>query len=317
MDIVERLRAGDERALAQAITLVERKAPASREILRRAWPSTGRALVVGVTGFPGGGKSSLVDRLTAHYRAAGKTVGILAVDPSSAFSGGAILGDRVRMQRHTADPGVFIRSMATRGALGGLSKAAMDAVDLIDASGRDVILLETVGVGQDEIDVVRVADCVLVVLVPGLGDEIQAIKAGILEIADVFVINKADHAGADRLHADLETMLGMAHESGVETPAPEIVRTVAIRDEGTEALAIEIERKIAAQPGGTGRRLRQQSVLRFLEMLGDGLLERARAECLADAELDRIAGDIARRRTDPWTEVDQILSRVQFRRGEG
>ena len=208
MQIVERLLAGDERSLARAISLVERRAPEAKEILKEIFPRTGRAEIIGVTGFPGGGKSSLVDRLTTSYRASGSSVGILAVDPSSAYSGGAILGDRIRMQRHGADPGVFIRSMATRGALGGLSKAAADTVDILDASGRDVVLLETVGVGQDEIEVVRVASCVLVVLVPGLGDDIQAIKAGILEIADIFVINKSDREGADRLHADLESMIG-------------------------------------------------------------------------------------------------------------
>ena len=310
--LLDRLKAGDERALATAITLVERRAPAAREVLRGAWSATGRALVVGVTGFPGGGKSSLVDRLAAHYRAEGRSVGILAVDPSSAFSGGAILGDRVRMQRHTADPGVFIRSMATRGALGGLSKAALDAVDLMDASGREVILLETVGVGQDEIDVVRVADCVAVVLVPGLGDEIQAIKAGILEIADVFVINKADHAGADRLQADLDAMLAMAPEAGATGPPPPIVRTVAIRDEGTLALAEAIGKKVFSPGGGTGRRLREQSTTRLMEMLGDALIERLRAESLGDAELRQLAGEIAGRRKDPWTAVDEILGRVRF-----
>ena len=312
MEIVERLMAGDERALARAISLVEERAPQARDILQEIFPRTGRARVVGVTGFPGGGKSSLVDRLTACYRSEGKTVGVVAVDPSSAFSGGAILGDRIRMQRHSADPGVYIRSMATRGALGGLSKAASDAMDILDASGRDVIMVETVGVGQDEVDVVRVTDCVLVVLVPGMGDDIQAIKAGILEIADIFVINKSDREGTDRLQTELETMLAMVPWEAGGPLQPEILRTVAIRDEGTAELAEAIARRIARDPAVAARRRRELSASRFLDLLRDRLLDRARDACLPDGEFDRIVGEISQRRIDPYTAVEQVLNKIRF-----
>src|SRR5215470_6775473 len=216
-DLSARVAAGETVALARAISLVEEESTLGKSVLADLFPRTGRAAVVGVTGPPGAGKSSLVNRLIAHYRSQGRSLGVVAVDPSSAFSGGAVLGDRIRMQEHALDPEVFIRSMATRGRFGGLSRATRDAVDLMDAAGRDPILLETVGVGQDEVDVVRAADTVLVVLTPGQGDDIQAIKAGLLEIADLFVINKADHPGADRLRADLEGMLSLA-ESKDWTP---------------------------------------------------------------------------------------------------
>jgi len=237
-ELARRLLSGDTRALARAITLVEDRSSEAPAILREAFPATGGAFALGITGFPGAGKSSLVDRLTASYRARQKKVGVVAVDPSSAFSGGAILGDRIRMMRHSTDPGVFIRSMATRGALGGLSRATADTIALLDAAGHEVVLVETVGVGQDEIDVVRAADTVVVVLVPGMGDDIQAIKAGILEIADVFVINKSDQPGADRLQAELETMMSL----GEAADRKEIVRTVAVRDEGVEELVAAVER---------------------------------------------------------------------------
>ena len=197
--LVESVLAADVRGLARAISLAEEGAPAAADVLQGLYPRTGRATVLGVTGAPGSGKSTLVDRLVARLRAEGKKVGVVAVDPSSAFSGGAILGDRVRMQDHATDTGVFIRSMATRGHLGGLARATNDAIDLLDAAGFDPLLVETVGVGQDEVEIVKTADVVAVVLVPGMGDDIQAIKAGILEIADLFVINKADREGADRL----------------------------------------------------------------------------------------------------------------------
>jgi LAO/AO transport system kinase len=313
MEIVDRLLGGDQRALARAISLVESRADEAREVLRALFPRTGGAQVIGITGFPGGGKSSLADRLTAHYRGQGKSVGVLAVDPSSAFSGGAILGDRIRMQRHSADPGVFIRSMATRGALGGLSKAAFDAVDILDGSGREVILLETVGVGQDEVDVVRVAGGVLVVLVPGLGDDIQAIKAGILEIADIFVINKADREGADRLQSELEAMLGMVRWDGEgEAGRPEIVRTVAVRDEGTVELAEAIARRLGHGGARSVRRRREQCASRFLELLRDRLLDRTLDACLKEAELEGLVGGIAERLTDPYSAVEEVIGRIRF-----
>ncbi|HET6373806.1 MAG TPA: methylmalonyl Co-A mutase-associated GTPase MeaB, partial [Candidatus Polarisedimenticolia bacterium] len=233
-EIVKRLTAGDTRALARAITILEDRLPEGREILKRVYPMAGRAPIIGVTGPPGAGKSTLVDALAALYRAAGERVGVIAVDPSSAFSGGAVLGDRIRMQRHSTDPGVFIRSMATRGHFGGLASATVDVADLMDAAGCDVVMIETVGVGQDEVDVVRVADAVLVVLVPGLGDDIQTIKAGIMEIPDIFVLNKADREGIDRLHTEVQSMLALS-DTG-HRPAPPIVRTVALTAEGLDEL---------------------------------------------------------------------------------
>jgi LAO/AO transport system kinase len=313
MKLIEDLLAGDERALARAISLVEERSDEAKAILQEIFPRTGKARVIGITGFPGSGKSSLVDRLTAHYRSCGNTVGVIAVDPSSAYSGGAILGDRIRMQRHTSDEGVYIRSMATRGALGGLSKSASDAIDVLDASGRDVILLETVGVGQDEVDVVRVASCVLVVLVPGLGDDIQAIKAGILEIADIFVINKADRPGADRLQSDLESMLSMNPGGTLGgQSAPTIVRTVAIHDEGTEKLAMMIERREHADPESAAERRKQQCAARFVDLLQDRLLERAQSHFLPDGVFERLVEEIASRRTDPYSAVESIIDRIRF-----
>ena len=304
-DLARRLLSGDTRALARAITLVEDRAPDAPAILRDAFPATGSAFVVGVTGFPGAGKSSLVDRLTASYRAREKRVGVVAVDPSSAFSGGAILGDRIRMMRHSTDPDVFIRSMATRGALGGLSRATADTIDLLDASGHEVVLVETVGVGQDEIDVVRAADTVAVVLVPGMGDDIQAIKAGILEIADVFVINKSDQPGADRLQAELETMMSL----GEAAERKEIVRTVAVREEGIEALvaAIERHRKAAEASGERARRRERQSLARFVDLLRQRLLEAAIEKELPGDAMQTIAGEIAARRLDPYAAVERVL----------
>lgn len=305
-DLARRLLSGDTRALARAITLVEDRSSEAPSILREAFPATGSAYVVGVTGFPGAGKSSLVDRMTAVYRARQKRVGVVAVDPSSAFSGGAILGDRIRMMRHSTDPGVFIRSMATRGALGGLSRATADTIDLLDASGHEVVLVETVGVGQDEIDVVRAADTVVVVLVPGMGDDIQAIKAGILEIADVFVINKSDQLGADRLQAELETMMSL----GDAAERKEIVRTVAVREEGIEELveAVDRHRRTAEVSGERATRRERQSLARFVDLLRQRLLEAAIERALPGAAMETIAGEIAARRLDPYAAVERVLA---------
>ncbi len=239
--LVERMLARSPRALGRAISMVEDGGAEQRNLIARVYSRTGRARIVGLTGPPGAGKSTLVDRLARHCRARGETVGILCVDPTSPYTGGAILGDRIRMQTLYTDPGVFIRSMATRGAMGGLARATRDAVDLLDAAGFDWVLVETVGVGQDEVDVVKSVDSVVVVTVPGLGDDIQAIKAGLMEIADVFVINKADREGVERTERDLEGMLGLG-DHGVDDWMPPIARTVASRDEGVERLLVEIER---------------------------------------------------------------------------
>src|SRR5512139_282540 len=273
MEIVERLVRGDVRALARAISQVEDNADGAASILRCAFPKAGRATVLGLTGSPGAGKSSLCDRLIAALRADGRRVGVVAVDPSSAYSGGAILGDRIRMQAHATDDGVFIRSMASRGHLGGLSRAANDAVDLLDAAGYDPVLVETVGVGQDEIEIARAADVVAVVLVPGMGDDIQAIKAEILEIADLFVINKADRPGADRVQTDLEYVMSLAPSAA--GARPEIFRTVAVRDEGIDLLREGIARWV----GGSGnarraRRRRERAEMRLQAILAERLLGR-------------------------------------------
>ena len=312
MDLVERLAAGDVRALARAISLVEEDVPRAVDVLREVFPRTGRATVLGVTGSPGAGKSSLVDRLIASYRADGRRVGVVAVDPSSAYSGGAILGDRVRMQAHSLDDGVYIRSMASRGNLGGLSRAANDAVDLMDAAGCDPVIIETVGVGQDEIEVARAADCVAVVLVPGMGDDIQAIKAGILEIADLFVINKADRPGAERVQADLEYMLALVPEgAGVR---PGIVRTVAVRDEGIADVKAGV-RAFLERSGPVRRaaRRRERAGSRFLSLLADRLLETVRRAVLTDGDFEKTVEEIAERRLDPYTAAESVLRRLEVR----
>src|SRR6202140_1966177 len=228
----DQIRAGDVRAIARAITAIEDHDPLAEEILKQIFPSTGRAHVIGVTGAPGTGKSTLVDRLAAQYRRAGEQVGIIAVDPTSPYTGGAILGDRIRMQGHASDAGIFIRSMATRGFLGGLARATGDVALILDAAGKQHVLVETVGVGQDEVDIVRLADCTLVLLVPGLGDDVQNMKAGLMEIADIFVLNKADRDGADRVEAELEAMLQLAPERNGWKPW--IARTIATENKGVD-----------------------------------------------------------------------------------
>lgn len=303
MDRVSGILAGDVRALARAISDVEDDAPSAADLLRGVFPHTGTATVVGITGAPGAGKSSLVDRLVATLRAEGRKVGVVAVDPSSAYSGGAILGDRVRMQGHATDPGVFIRSMASRGHMGGLSRAASDAVDLMDAAGYDPVIVETVGVGQDEIEIARAADVVAVVLVPGMGDDIQAIKAGILEIADVFVINKADRPGADRVAADLEAMMALAPQASSERP--QIFRTVALDGDGIPALASGLVGFVsgATGPRRTARR-RERAEMRFVGVLTDRFLRGVRAEA---GRYDEIVGEIAQRKLDPYTAAERWL----------
>ena len=311
------LLSGDLRALARSITLVEEERPEGRAVLKAVYPRTGRALVLGVTGPPGAGKSSLVSRLVAAWRRRGARVGIIAVDPSSAFSGGAILGDRIRMQEHCLDPGVFIRSMATRGHFGGVSRACRDAVDLLDAAGYPVVLIETVGVGQDEVEVVQIADLVLVVLPPGLGDDIQAIKAGILEIADLFVINKADREGADRLESDLQAMLALSADQRVaRTP---ILKTVALTGAGVEELmaAVDGRREEIVTESSRVERARRRSRDRFLELVRDGLFRRALSRGLGDGEVETIVDDLAARRRDPYSATEEILSRVRFESPRG
>jgi LAO/AO transport system kinase len=310
--LVEQLFDGTDRALARSISLAEEGSAQAAELLREVYPRTGNAKIIGLTGSPGSGKSSLVDRLVALCRQESDRVGVIAIDPSSAYSGGAILGDRVRMLDHARDAGVFIRSMATRGYLGGLSRATNDAIDLMDAAGYDPILVETVGVGQDEIDVVKTADCVAVVLVPGMGDDIQAIKAGILEIADIFVINKSDHPGADRLHSDLDYMVSMVEAD--ERPKPPILHTVATDKRGVAELWQAMQQNLRESDPklAYGRRL-ERAEARFLALLSDKLLDRVRREALNEESYREIVESIASRQVDPYSAAEQILERLEVR----
>jgi LAO/AO transport system kinase len=302
---------GDVRTAARLMRDLDDDRPGAVEVMKRLYPSTGGAFVLGVTGNPGAGKSTVVDSLIEYYRKAQKKVGVVAVDPSSPFSGGAILGDRIRMQRHATDPGVFIRSLATRGHLGGLSRSTADVVAVLDAMGFDVVIVETVGVGQDEVDVVSQAETAVVVTVPGLGDEIQAIKAGILEIADVLVVNKSDREGADRTVRDLVAMLELRRHDAVPV---EIVRTVATTGQGIGELAAAVERHraraAAGDPGGASavsarRRRRAEATLR--EQIVDQLRRRADLELAARPEL---VDEVAARTTDPYTGAEVVVSAI-------
>jgi LAO/AO transport system kinase len=307
--VADRVLAGDVRATARLIRLIDDARPEAEAILRELWPRTGRAQLVGITGNPGAGKSTLVDRLIAHLRGQGKTVGVLAVDPTSPFTGGAILGDRIRMQDHALDPGVFIRSLATRGQLGGLSRATSDSARVLDAMGKDVILIETVGVGQDEVEISRLAHTTVVVVVPGLGDDIQAIKAGILEVADLFAVNKSDREGADRTVRDLRSMLELSHAVGKEAGHEiAIVKCVASRNEGVAEVwnAIEAHYQFLKSGPGLLQRETQRAKNELVEVLRDRLLNVALQKLAQEgAHLDDLALRIARREIDPYSVADE------------
>jgi LAO/AO transport system kinase len=308
-ELVRRLRAGDHRALARAISLIEDRPEAAAQLVRDLYREAGRARVIGVTGPPGAGKSTLADRLTASYRAVSRTVGILATDPSSPFTGGALLGDRVRMQDHAGDTGVFIRSMATRGHLGGLARASADAVLVMDATGWDVIILETVGVGQDEVEVVRAADVSLVTLVPGSGDDVQALKAGIMEIADIFVVNKADREGADRLVATIESVLGLAPETA-DAWRPPVLQTVATEGTGIDTVIASIDRFMERPAARRVARARERAEARVREILDDRFRRRIDEHVLEPGEMAQLVDAVVSRDLDPYTAADRILSRV-------
>jgi LAO/AO transport system kinase len=312
--LIEQLRSGDPRSLARAISIVENRSPGWAELLKALFPQTGRARILGLTGAPGAGKSTLVDQLARHYRKQNRTVGIIAVDPTSPYTGGAILGDRIRMQDHFSDPGIYIRSMATRGSLGGLARATADVATVMDASGRDLIMIETVGVGQDEVDIVRLADVTVVILVPGMGDDVQSIKAGIMEIADIFVINKSDREGAERVEREIRALQSLAirsdHFRG-DHWTPPIVKTVASDGTGIgELVAAIAEYEAYLQKENLVLQHKVENWQeRLIEMLRDALLEKAR-EQMEDGNVARYAAEVAEHKRDPYTLVEEIVGRI-------
>ena len=307
--LAERVCAGDARGIARAISLIEDESPAGAALVRAIYPRTGRAYLVGVTGPPGAGKSTLVDRMTTELRKAGRTVGIVAVDPTSPFSGGAILGDRVRMGAHFGDEGVFIRSMATRGHLGGLARATSDAALVLDAAGKDIVIIETVGVGQDEVDIVRTADISIVVLVPGTGDEVQALKAGIMEIADIFVVNKADRDGADRLVQSVAAMLALQTFQAGEWRPP-ILKTEATTGAGVPGLVEALEQFRAHSEATRATRQRTRQEYRLRDLLSHRFMQMVE-QSLPDGELQRVVDGIASRQVDPYSAAADIINRVR------
>jgi LAO/AO transport system kinase len=306
-NLTEQVFNGDTRSVARAITKVENGAKDAAELMKAIFPKTGNALVIGITGSPGAGKSSLVDKLAFFYRDKGERIGIICIDPSSPFSGGAILGDRIRMQTLGLDKNVFIRSMATRGNLGGLSRATVDAVAILDAAGYQKIIVETVGVGQDEVEIVKTADVSVVVLVPGMGDDIQAIKAGIMEIGDVFVINKADREGVLRTEKELESLLSLAHRPDFWMPP--VVKTVATENKGIEDLSKAIESYYDFQKQGESSLIRRKDIARWrlLELLRETLLAQTLNKNGTTEKLESLALEVAEKKRDPYSAIEELL----------
>ncbi len=313
MGVAEKVIAGDIRAVARLIRDIDDNIPAAREILKDLYPFTGRAHVVGVTGASGVGKSTLIDQMVFHLRKADKTVGVLAVDPTSPFSGGAILGDRVRMQRHNLDEGVFIRSMATRGSLGGLTQSTKNAVDVLDAMGKDYILVETVGVGQDEVDIVRSAHTTVIILVPGMGDDIQALKAGILEVGDIFVINKADREGTDRVVNDIKSMIEMNNKRYKTSWKPSILTAQAVFDAGVKEILIEIEkhRKYLLSSAEKQSLLKYERAKNELsDMIKDKIINEIFAEIIQSDDFKEALRLIVKGKIDPYNACENIISKT-------
>jgi LAO/AO transport system kinase len=311
---IQAVLSGNTRALARIITKIENRSPETPDILRELYPRTGNSRVFGITGSPGSGKSTLVDRLATAYRQRGDTVGIVAVDPTSPFSGGAILGDRIRMQTFGTDPGVYIRSMATRGHLGGLATATADVVTVLDAAGKNPILVETVGVGQDEVEIVKLADVSIVVLVPGMGDDIQALKAGIMEIGDIFVINKCDRQGVEKMEHAVSAMLSLSRRrDGWDPP---IVKTVATEGRGIDECVESVGKCYAFLQNAGLRRLKTRAIARqrLLSLLEEQLVQKAVKDVFNDGQLESVIEQIADRRQDPYSVVEQIIRDAQFRK---
>ena len=312
--LLQDLLKGDTRALSRVITRVENRSADSLDILRQLFRHTGKSQIIGVTGSPGSGKSTLVDRLAAEFRKKNNTVGIIAVDPSSPFTGGAILGDRIRMQTLGVDPGVYIRSMATRGHLGGLAAATADVAAVLEAAGKDPVLIETVGVGQDEIDIVRLAEISIVVLVPGMGDDIQALKAGIMEIGDIFVINKCDRPGVEKMERAILGLLSLGHRA--DGWQPPIVKTTATKGEGVAELLDAIQRYYVFFHNSISRSRKKQEAerQRLINLLEERLVNTAVEQIFPDGELNDLVNAIAERRQDPYSVVEQIIRNLRFQR---
>jgi len=309
MSLAHRILAGDLRAAARLMRDLDDGFRSAAEEMKLLYPHTGRAFILGITGPPGAGKSTLVDQLTAAYRQRGSRVGVVAIDPTSPFTGGAILGDRIRMNRHAEDPGVFIRSLATRGHMGGLSRSTGDVVNVMDAMGMEVVIIETVGVGQDEIDIVRMAHTTVVVSVPGLGDDIQAIKAGVLEIGDLFVVNKADREGADRTARELAAMLEMKQTKPGDWQ-PKVLLTEASRNRGIAEMMEEVEahRRHLIESGALEKIREERSVRQFMDLLKERLFAEVYGHIQVNGRFREIVEEMTARRTDPYSAVELILT---------
>ena len=306
-DLANKVLRGDTRAIAKAISLIENDGIEAQEMMKQIFPHTGSSMIVGITGSPGSGKSTLVDQMVGNLRAEKKKVGIVAVDPTSPYSGGAILGDRIRMMRHSLDPEVFIRSMATRGHLGGLARATGETIAILEAAGKDVVLVETVGVGQDEVEVVKLADIVLVILIPGAGDDIQIFKAGIMEIADIFVLNKADSPGIEKMENQLKAML----ELGVKgEDVPSVVKTVATEGTGIDVLVNEVSNFIK-EKGSQFQEVRRKKLIDWMlkDIIKDKIWKRI-DQSIEKSEFDKLVYKIYRREVDPYSAADEIVGRV-------